>query len=180
MGDFHEEYKAAPEAQRLLDWIHGRGMQHIVSHAPGSVPQPHSLHAYLRPAAGGSKVILFDVSFPQHLNQLQHAMQPNPLGQNASTALLDLSLNASQPSGFSPSVAAAADWQAPLASLCHSQCSITALGQRIVVRAPVLYSKVCPRLPCVCCAYRYIRFVRVFGVTGLVPHQCLQLLPAVC
>ena len=161
MGDFRKEYKAAPEAQRLLDWIHGRGMQHVVSHAPGSLPQPHSLHAYIRPASDGSKVILFDVSFPQHLDQLQPAMQPNALGQNASAALLDLSLNASQPSGFSPSVAAAADWQAPLASLCHSQCSITALGQRVVVRAPVLYSKVCARLPGVCCAYRCIRCVHV-------------------
>lgn len=101
----------------------------------------------MRQAADGSQVIIFDVSFPQHLPQqmqeLQYGLQQHNSWANASTAFADMSFQASQKAGFYPSQAAVADWQAPLAAICNSLCSIAASGSgRVMVKAPVQFSQV--------------------------------------
>ena len=154
IGDFRPGYKAAPEAQHLLGWVRGHGpqaMQQASSRPPAkdaSTPlHSHSMHKYMRQAADGSQVIIFDVSFPQHLPQqiqeLQHGLQQHNAWANASTAFADMSFQASQKAGFYPSQAAVADWQAPLAAICNSLCSIAASGSgRVMVKAPVQFSQV--------------------------------------
>jgi len=154
IGDFHEEYKTAPEAQHLLGWVIGHGAQTVQqsSSSPSAKGQSasqrsHSMHAYVRQAADGSPVVIFDVSFPQHLSQqleeLQSALQQHDSWANASVSFADMSSGVNQKAKFYPSNAAVADWQAPLAVVCSSLCSIAASGSgRVMVKAPLQYSQV--------------------------------------
>ena len=154
IGDFHEEYKTAPEAQHLLGWVIGHGAQIVQqsSSSPSAKGQSasqrsHSMHAYVRQAADGSPVVIFDVSFPQHLSQqleeLQSALQQHDSWANASLSFADTSPGVNQKAKFYPSNAAVADWQAPLAVVCSSLCSIAASGSgRVMVKAPLQYSQV--------------------------------------
>ncbi|DBB02440.1 TPA: Signal peptide peptidase-like 2A [Trebouxia sp. C0006] len=153
IGDFHEEYKTAPEAQHLLGWVIGHGAQIVQqsSSSPSAKGQSasqrsHSMHAYVRQAADGSPVVIFDVSFPQHLSQqleeLQSALQQHDSWANASLSFADTSPGVNQKAKFYPSNAAVADWQAPLAVVCSSLCSIAASGSgRVMVKAPLQYSQ---------------------------------------
>ncbi|KAL0037541.1 hypothetical protein WJX77_001610 [Trebouxia sp. C0004] len=104
------------------------------------------MHVYVRQAADGSPVVIFDVSFPQHLSQqlkeLQNALQQHDSWANGSMTFADMSSGVNQKAKFYPSNAAVADWQAPLAVVCSSLCSIAASGSgRVMVKAPLQYSQ---------------------------------------
>jgi len=116
LGDFHEGYKTAPEAQQLLSWVGSKGPQAVqqakskqsAKHHSSS-QHPHSMHMYMREAADGSHMVKFDVSFPQHLPQhvgdIHNALQQHSRWQNASAAFADLSSRANQQAEFHPSAA---------------------------------------------------------------------------
>jgi len=173
IGDFHEEYKTAPEAQHLLGWVSGHGaqaMQQSSSSASAkgqsASQRSRSMHAYVRQAADGSQVVIFDVSFPQHLSQqleeLQSALQQHDSWANGSITFADMSSGVNQKAKFYPSNAAVADWQAPLAVVCSSLCSIAASGSgRVMVKAPVQYSQV------TCChnGHFFVSYMRMWGST---------------
>ena len=154
IGDFHEEYKTAPEAQHLLGWVSGHGAQAMQQSSSSASAKGQSasqrsrrIHAYVRQAADGSQVVIFDVSFPQHLSQqleeLQSALQQHDSWANASVSFADMSSGVNQKAKFYPSNAAVADWQAPLAVVCSSLCSIAASGSgRVMVKAPLQHSQV--------------------------------------
>ena len=154
IGDFHEEYKRAPEAQHLLGWVSGHGAQamqqsssSLSAKGQSASQHSHSMHAYVRQAADGSQVVIFDVSFPQHLSQqmeeLQSALQQHDSWANGSISFADVSSGVNPKVKFYPSNAAVADWQAPLAVLCSSRCSIAASGSgRVMVKAPLQHSQV--------------------------------------
>ena len=173
IGDFHEEYKTAPEAQHLLGWVSGHGaqaMQQSSSSASAkgqsASQRSRSMHAYVRQSADGSQVVIFDVSFPQHLSQqleeLQSARQQHDSWANGSITFADMSSGGNQKAKFYPSNAAVADWQAPLAVVCSSLCSIAASGSgRVMVKAPVQYSQV------TCChnGHFFVSYMRMWGST---------------
>ena len=151
VGDFRDGYKTAPEAQHLFSWAGAQGMQPVNRKQSikqqSSSQHSHSMHMYLRTAADGSKIVLFDVSFPQHLPShvaaLQNTLQQHSSWGNATASLAGLPTKVSQQAAFYPSNAAAADWQAPLDDVCNSLCSIATSGPgRVVVTAPVYFSQV--------------------------------------
>ena len=149
VGNFHEGYKASPEAQRLVGWASGRA-SHSMQQAdnrhsayPTSSQHAKAMHTYIRQAADGSSIVVFDVSFPHGLSTSVEEVSsaPQASGSNASAAIGSSDMIPQRK--FHPANAAVADWQAPLDAVCHSQCRIAASGPgRVAVTAPVEIAQV--------------------------------------
>lgn len=150
MGDYHEAYKASPEAQRLVGWApaqSGQGMQQAGSRQAAhqhSSRAAKGMHAFVRQAEDGTSVIVLDVFFPHSLSEgleeVDSAIQPY-LRDNASAAMTSLVVRP-QPK-FHPANAALADWQAPLDVVCHSRCMLAASGSgSMTVTSPAEFLQV--------------------------------------
>ena len=153
MGDYHEAYKASPEAQRLVGWAPAQSSQDMQQAGRRQPAHQHSsqaakgMHAFVRQAEDGTSVIVLDVSFPQSLSEgleeVDSTIHPY-LWSNASAAVTSLVVK-SQPK-FHPANAALADWQAPLDVVCHSQCMLAASGTgSMTVTSPAIFLEVLPK-----------------------------------
>ena len=150
MGDYHEAYKASPEAQRLVGWAPAQSSQDRQQAGSRQASHWHNsqaakgMHAFVRQAEDGTSVVVLDVSFPQALSEvleeIDSTIQPYSW-TNATTAMTSLVVKP-QPK-FHPANAALADWQAPLDVVCHSQCMLATSGPgSMMVTSPAAFLEV--------------------------------------
>ena len=150
VGDYHEAYKASPEAQRLVGWAAAQPTPTLQqagskqSTPAGSSRPAKGMHAFVRQTDDGSNVVVLDVSFPQSLAEglgSSDSTSQQQLQQNVTASLTSFVIKP-QPK-FHPANAALADWQAPLDVVCHSQCRLAASGPgRLSVTAPAEFAEV--------------------------------------
>ena len=155
MGDYHEVYKASPEAQRLIGWAPAQSSQNMQQAGSRQAAHQHSsqaakgMHAFMRQAEDGTSVVVLDVSFPHSLSEgleeIDSTIQPYSWS-NATAAAVTSLIVKPQPK-FHPANAALADWQAPLDVVCHSHCMLAASGPgSITVTSPAESLEVLPYL----------------------------------
>lgn len=150
IGDYLPEYRIAPEAQQLSSFLAKHSAASLTHQQVADMStanlEARQVHNFIHRGPHGSSYVPLDVSFPHHLpdvlGQLQHALElcnkRNATKQSCSTGTVVRQLDS-----FYPSHAAAADWEASLNKLCHSQCSFAASGaERLVVDVPIQYLKV--------------------------------------
>ena len=176
VGDYEAEYKASPEAQRLVGWASAQvshsmqqaGSRHVGS--PRSLQPTKGMHTYMRQDAGGSSIVVFDVSFPPALaDSLEDVQADSSSSQQSSWSNASAAVGSSvvmPERKYHPANAAVADWQTSLDAICHSECRLAASGPgRVTVTAPASIAEVLHSLHhlialTACCAYsrQHFRF----------------------
>lgn len=147
VGDYHEAYKASPEAQRLVGWATAQPRQGLQQASNKQSTNPRSsqpskgMHAFVRQPEDGITLVILDVSFPQRLAEGLDGSDSTMQNSQQNVSVTSFVITP-QPK-FHPANAALADWQAPLKAVCQSQCKLAASGPgRISVTAPAEFVEV--------------------------------------